>query len=64
MAEFIEVHCNGKRHLINTDWVEEIKENSEHDVTIFFAFTIPNGRDQDYLNVDETYNEIQHNIWR
>lgn len=64
MAEFIEVHYKGERHFVNVNWIEEICENCDNKVTIFFAFTIPNGLEQDSLKVDETYEQIKYMIWR
>lgn len=63
MDKFIEVHCKGERHLINVDWIEEIYEDSDCKVTIFFAFNIPNGIEQDRLQVDETYDKIRRMLW-
>ena len=59
MNEFIEVHVEGKRHLINTRWIEEICNN-----TIYFAFSVPDAVEQDYLKTDETYEQLKELIWR
>lgn len=64
MDQFIEVHQNGEKRLINLRWVEEIREDKDYYVTIYFAFTNPNSVNQDYLNVDESYDEIKRLIWR
>lgn len=64
MDQFIEVHCNGEKRFINLRWVEEIREDKNYCVTIYFAFTNPNCIEQDYLNVDESYDEIKRLIWR
>ena len=64
MDQFIGVHCNGEKRLINLRWVEEIREDKNYCVTIYFAFTNPNCIEQDYLNVDESYDEIKRLIWR
>ena len=64
MDQFIEVHCNGEKRFINLRWVEEIREDKNYCVTIYFAFTNPNCIEQDHLNVDESYDEIKRLIWR
>ena len=53
MSRFIKVHRKGRPHLINLDWVEEIRENR-----IYFAFNVPNAVEQDYLEVDETFEQL------
>ena len=63
MADFIEVHCDGERCLINTTWIEEIAENFDQRATIYFAFASPNNYEQDSLNTDETYSQIQEKIF-
>ena len=57
MEQFIEVHIEGVKRLINLRWVEEIKKNSDGRASIYFAF------DQNYTEVDESYNEIFSKIW-
>ena len=64
MEQFIEVHIKGEKRLINLRWVEEIRENQDRCATIYFAFNCPNSIDQDYMKVDESYNEILMEIWR
>lgn len=64
MDQFIELHQNGEKRFINLRWVEEIREDKDCCVTIYFAFTNPNAIKQDYLNVDESYDEIKRLIWR
>ena len=64
MEQFIEVHINEEKRLINLRWVEEIRENRDGRATIYFAFNCPDSIDQDYMNVDESYNEILREIWR
>ena len=64
MDKFIEVHQNGEKRFINLRWVEEIREDKNYCVTIYFAFTNPNCIEQDYLNVDESYDEIKRLIRR
>ena len=64
MEQFIEVHIKEEKRLINLRWVEEIRENPDGRTTIYFAFNCQNSIDQDYMNVDESYNEILGEIWR
>ena len=64
MEQFIEVHTKGGKRLINLRWVEEINENADGCATIYLAFNCPNSIDQDYMKVDESYNEILREIWR
>ena len=64
MEHFIEVHINEEKRLINLRWVEEIHENPDGCSTIYFAFNCPKTIDQDYMKVDESYNEILKLIWR
>lgn len=64
MENFIEVHINEEKRLINLRLVEEIRENADGCATIYFAFNGPNAIDQDYMKVDESYNEILRLIWR
>jgi hypothetical protein len=64
MENFIEVHINEERRLINLRWVEEIHENTDGCATIYFAFNCPNTIDQDYMKVDESYDEILKLTWR
>ena len=58
MEQFIEVHIKQEKRLINLRWVEEIHENQDGSATIYFAFNCPNAIDQDYMKVDESYNEV------
>ena len=58
MEQFIEVHIKEGKRLINLRWVEEIKKNSDGRASIYFAF------DQNYTEVDESYNEILREICR
>lgn len=64
MDQFIELHQNGEKRLINLRWVEEIREDKDYCVTIYFAFANPNSVNQDYLNIDESYDEVKRLIWR
>ena len=64
MAKFIEVtDISGAKVLINPAWVEEIFEyGQEEGSTIYFAFNCPNANDQDYLRVQESYEEIKRKV--
>ena len=57
MKQFIEVHIKGEKRLINLQWVEEIRKNPDGSASIYFAF------DQNYTEVDESYNEILNKIY-
>lgn len=63
MDQFIELHQNCEKRFINLRWVEEIREDEDCCVTIYFAFTNPNAVEQDYLKVDESYDEVKRLIW-
>ena len=56
MKQFIEVHIKGEKRLNNLQWIEEIRKNSDGSASIYFAF------DQNYTEVDESYNEILNKI--
>ena len=58
MEQFIEVHTEEGKRLINLRWVEEIRKNPDGSATIDLAF------DQDYMMVNESYSEILSKIWR
>lgn len=64
MEQFIEVHIKGVKRLINLQWVEKIHENPDGCATIYFAFHCKNYINQDYMKVDESYNEVLKKIWR
>lgn len=61
MPKFIEVHHMGEPRLINLRWVEEIRPVDDQ-ACIYFAFSIPNGIDQDYIEVDESYDTLVNRI--
>ena len=69
MEQFIEVHIEGRKQLINLRWVEEICKNPDGHATIYFTSNCPGAR-QDYLEeayyieVAESYSEILSKIWR
>lgn len=58
MADFIEVHQQGKPRLVNLDWVEEIYP-SQYGAQIYYAFSVPDETEQDFFKADETYEEIK-----
>lgn len=61
MADFIEVHQQGKTRLVNLDWVEEIWP-TENGTQIYFAFTCPDATSQDFITTDESYDKIKRII--
>ena len=69
MEQFIEVHTEEGKRLINLRWVEEIRKNPDGHATIYFTSNCP-GASQDYLEsayfmeVAESYSEILNKIWR
>lgn len=62
MTKFIEVHLNGVNYLINLAHVEEIECDTDGGCTIYFAFSVPNAIEQDYIIPDETYDQIKSKI--
>ena len=62
MTKFIEVHLNGVNYLINLAHVEEIICGTDGSCTIYFAFSVPNAIEQDYIIPDETYDQIKSKI--
>ena len=62
MTKFIEVHLNGASCLINLAHVEEILCDTDGKCTIYFAFSVPNAIEQDYIIPDETYDQIKSKI--
>ena len=63
MSNFISAHYNGERRLINLDWVEEIHEDGDHAI-VYFGFNCPDACQQDYLETDESFDDISRRIWR
>jgi uncharacterized protein YlzI (FlbEa/FlbD family) len=62
MTKMIEVTSfDGKKWLINTDWIEMIEAN-DSGTTIYFAFYLPNSDEQDYIRTQESYDEIKKAI--
>ena len=62
MTKFIEVHLTGSSLLINLAHVEEIECGTDGSCTIYFAFSVPNAIEQDYIVPDETYEQIKNKI--
>ena len=58
MADFIEVHWQGKPRLVNLDWVEDIWP-TENGTQIYFTFTSPDDTSQDFITIDESYDKIK-----
>ena len=58
---FIELtnYETGQKELVNTQWIEEIRDGIEYR-TVYFAFRIDKEWAQDYLDVEEEYNDIKH----
>lgn len=61
MADFIEVHQQGKPRLVNLDLVEDIWP-TDNGAQIYFAFTGPDNTAQDFLTTDESYDKIKRII--
>ena len=61
MNRFIEVHVDGQPYLINTSWIESI-----HEHTILFSLYRRSGStaEKEYIDVDETYEQLKELIWR
>ena len=58
MEQFIEVHTEEGKRLINLRWVEEIHKTPDGCATIYFASNCPD------IETDESYSEILNKIWR
>lgn len=63
MTKFIEVHFNGMSHLINLAHVEEIICDTDGKCTIYYAFSVPDAIEQDYIIPEETYEQIKSKIF-
>ena len=65
MTKFIEVHLNGVNYLINLAHVEKIECGTDGSCTIYYAFSVPypNGKVQDSIMPDETYDQIKSKIF-
>lgn len=57
---FIELtnYETGQKELVNTRWIEEIRNNADYS-TVYFAFHVDSEYTQDYLKVTEEYDEIK-----
>ena len=63
MTKFIEVHdMNGKSNLINLAHVELIECDTGGRCIIYFAFSLPDAIEQDYIVPEETYEQIKSKI--
>ena len=58
MAKFIEVHKDGEPRLVNLDLVEDIWP-TVNGAQIYFAFALPDCATQDFVTVDESYDELK-----
>ena len=58
---FIELtdYEDGQKELVNTQWIEEIRDDEDYR-TIYFAFQSNDAYEQDNLKVKEEYHEIKH----
>ena len=63
MTKFIEVHLTGSSILINLAHVKEILCDTDGKCTIYFAYSIPDAIEQDYIMPDETYDQIKSKIF-
>lgn len=61
MANFIEVHQQGEPRLVNLDWVEDIWPTVTG-AQIYFALVVPGFDTQDFVTVDESYDELKRLI--
>ena len=57
---FIELtnYETGQKELVNTRWIEEIRNNTDYS-TVYFAFHVDSECTQDCLKVEEEYNDIK-----
>ena len=59
MNGFIEIKDKkGKWHYINVNHIEEVAE-ADKGCIIFFAFSVPNAIEQDYLETEESYDNVK-----
>ena len=61
MAKFIEVHKDGEPRLVNLDRVEDIWP-TVNGAQIYFAWVLPDCATQDFVTVDESYDELKRLI--
>ena len=56
---FIEIKdTKGKLHYININHIEEVVE-TEKGCTIYFAFSVPDAIEQDYITINKPYDEVK-----
>lgn len=58
MAEFICVHENGEKRLVNLAWVEEIRPAYGDKACIHLGFQLNDAFLQDCINTDESFSRI------
>ena len=59
------VDKNGKRHCLNARYIEEIAEVDEKSCCIYMAFVCPHANEQDYIEVEISYDSVVDLIeWR
>lgn len=58
MSKFIEVTCNGKKWLLNANIIEEVTKKDSGS-TIYIAYDCPGAYEQDYMNVQESYEQVR-----
>lgn len=59
MRGFIEVRGHyGYRKLLNVSHIEEVREQYDGNCTIYMAFNCPGSTEQDYFEVNQSYDEI------
>ena len=58
---FIELtnYETGKKQLVNTQWIEEIRDTEDY-IIIYFAVYLNDQYEQDCIKVKEEYHEIKH----
>ena len=56
MKQFIEIkYKDGKRTLLNINYIEQVIEHGDGSCTIYIAFNCPNAIEQDFIDVNMTY---------
>lgn len=59
MKGFIEIETTtGQRRIINIRLIEEVIENRVGTCTIYMAFNVPNATEQDYIDTENSFDEI------
>ena len=60
MNGFIEITPagGGNRRLINIRHIEEVIENADGACTIYMAFNVPDAIEQDYIDTNNSFDEI------